>query len=120
MEQARSEVVGTNWQSKGHLAIMMEGRRYESSVTDLLRLIRNKGEHYNSMPSNIKQCLGHPLVDPDSFLNYFTALFPGLIAWTWHSMYEFRVAANLQAFYPENGSYLARVPIEQMLSEVRI
>jgi hypothetical protein len=116
MERLKSVVVGPNWQNQGHLATMMEGRRYDSSVTDLLRLIRNKGEHYSSMPPYIKQCLGHPLVDPGSFLGYFAALFPGLIAWTWHSMYEFRQEANLQAFYPDNGAYLARVPIEQMLS----
>jgi Ribonuclease 2-5A len=117
MESVQSAVVGTNWQSEGHLATMMEGRRYDRSVTDLLRLIRNKGEHYSSLPSYIKQCLGHPLEDPETFLGYFSALFPGLIAWTWHCMYEFRQDANLRAFYPENGSYLARVPIEKIISD---
>jgi hypothetical protein len=69
------------------------------------------------MPNYIKQCLGHPLVDPASFLGYFTSLFPGLIVWTWHCMYDFRIEANLQAFYPENGGYLTRVPVDEMLEQ---
>ncbi|XP_059468827.1 serine/threonine-protein kinase/endoribonuclease ire-1-like [Neocloeon triangulifer] len=115
LESTSYSVVGPNWVSQGHLDTMREGRRYDGSMKDLLRLIRNKTEHYCSVPGYIRQCLAHPLVDPGSFLGYFTALFPGLIPWTWHCMFEFRVEANLQAFYPEDGQYLTRVPIQQMI-----
>lgn len=52
-------------------------RRYKfNSVRDLLRVIRNKLNHYRELPQEIKEILG-PI--PEGFDRYFSGRFPKLL-----------------------------------------
>ncbi|DBA76306.1 TPA: bifunctional endoribonuclease/protein kinase ire1 [Trebouxia sp. C0004] len=56
-------------------------RKYNSSsLRDLLRVIRNKHNHFREMPPDLQQRLG-PL--PEGFLRYFTSRFPRLLMTTY-------------------------------------
>ncbi|EGG17970.1 putative protein serine/threonine kinase [Cavenderia fasciculata] len=56
-------------------------RKYNGkSVRDLLRVIRNKFNHYRDLPQDVQQCLGDL---PDGFLDYFKTRFPRLIMSTY-------------------------------------
>lgn len=58
-------------------------RRYSfRSLRDLLRVIRNKNNHFQEMPQELQELMG-PL--PSGFVAYFTARFPNLVltAWLW-------------------------------------
>jgi serine/threonine-protein kinase/endoribonuclease IRE1 len=59
----------------------IESRSYDGSlVRDLLRVIRNKQQHYDELLENVKLSLG-PL--PDKFASYFTQRFPLLLVHTY-------------------------------------
>ncbi|CAI9115829.1 OLC1v1016830C1 [Oldenlandia corymbosa var. corymbosa] len=59
------------------------------SVTDLVRLIRNKYVHFDDFPDDIKKLLGSTTppqgnqgkleVNPEAYYNYFASLFPNLL-----------------------------------------
>lgn len=52
-------------------------RRYKyDNVRDLLRVIRNKSNHYRELPQDIQELLGS---HPEGFYNYFSCRFPKLL-----------------------------------------
>jgi len=52
-------------------------RKYKwSSVRDLLRIVRNKKNHYRDLPPDVQTTLGDL---PSGFLRYFTSRFPHLL-----------------------------------------
>ncbi|XP_044511209.1 serine/threonine-protein kinase/endoribonuclease IRE1b-like isoform X3 [Mangifera indica] len=52
-------------------------RRYKyDSIRDLLRVIRNKSNHYRELPQDIQELLGSL---PEGFYNYFSSRFPKLL-----------------------------------------
>lgn len=52
-------------------------RKYTGSkMLDLLRALRNKRNHYNDMPENLKTHIGGL---PDGYLNFWTIRFPSLL-----------------------------------------
>ncbi|KAA8495977.1 Serine/threonine-protein kinase/endoribonuclease IRE1 [Porphyridium purpureum] len=59
------------------------GRSYNSSLTDLVRMIRNKRNHYLEFPPNVQALVGPiPLEGEDSehnYMRYFTTRFPNLV-----------------------------------------
>ena len=60
---------------------MAKQRRYKGdSVLDLLRALRNKKNHYEDMPENVKEKVG-PL--PAGYLGFWTRRFPSLLLTTW-------------------------------------
>ncbi|PVF98660.1 hypothetical protein CPB86DRAFT_732570 [Serendipita vermifera] len=79
LETRAFDVVGADWQKrmdKVFLDNLGKYRKYQpGSVQDLLRALRNKKNHYQDLPENVKRHLG-PL--PDGFLSYFTRRFPAL------------------------------------------
>ena len=52
-------------------------RRYKyDNVRDLLRVIRNKSNHFRELPQDIQELLGS---HPEGFYNYFSCRFPKLL-----------------------------------------
>ncbi|KAJ7638294.1 hypothetical protein FB45DRAFT_902455 [Roridomyces roridus] len=79
LERGAFGIVGNDWQSRlDRLFIENLGkfRKYDGrSVQDLLRALRNKKNHYQDLPDNVKRHLG-PM--PEGFLAYFTRRYPRL------------------------------------------
>eukprot|EP01133_Synstelium_polycarpum_P012633 gene12633-14838_t len=77
-------VVDGEWWSKLDATLIDNIGRYRKyngkSLRDLLRVIRNKFNHYRDLPEDVQQCLGHL---PDGFLDYFKTRFPKLIISTY-------------------------------------
>ncbi|CAE6531386.1 unnamed protein product [Rhizoctonia solani] len=79
LETGAVEIIGNDWQrrlDKMFIDNLGKFRKYDvTSVQDLLRALRNKKNHYQDLPDNVKRHLG-PL--PEGFLSYFTRRFPKL------------------------------------------
>ncbi|TFK75656.1 hypothetical protein BDN72DRAFT_885694 [Pluteus cervinus] len=79
LETDAFSIVGNDWQSrldKTFIENLGKFRKYDpKSVQDLLRALRNKKNHYQDLPDNVKRHLG-PM--PDGFLAYFTKRYPKL------------------------------------------
>lgn len=61
-------------------------RRYKyDSVRDLLRVIRNKSNHYRELPQDIQELLGS---HPEGFYNYFCSRFPKILIRVYNVIYE--------------------------------
>ncbi|KDN39776.1 hypothetical protein RSAG8_08568, partial [Rhizoctonia solani AG-8 WAC10335] len=79
LETGAAEIIGNDWQrrlDKMFIDNLGKFRKYDvTSVQDLLRALRNKKNHYQDLPDNVKRHLG-PL--PQGFLSYFTRRFPKL------------------------------------------
>lgn len=62
-------------------------RRYKyDSIRDLLRVIRNKSNHYRELPQDIQELLG-PV--PEGFYNYFHSRFPKLLIEVYNVIYRY-------------------------------
>ncbi|CAE6488268.1 unnamed protein product [Rhizoctonia solani] len=79
LETGAVDIIGNDWQrrlDKMFIDNLGKFRKYDvTSVQDLLRALRNKKNHYQDLPDNVKRHLG-PL--PEGFLSYFTRRFPKL------------------------------------------
>ena len=78
-----------NWDQKME-AVFIDNighfRRYKfDSVRDLLRVIRNKLNHYRELPQEIQKILGSV---PEGFDNYFSSRFPRLLIEVYKVIYE--------------------------------
>lgn len=80
LEATAAEALHGNWDSKldsSFLTNITRYRRYKyDSVRDLLRVIRNKLNHYRELPTEIQEVLGSV---PEGFDNHFTSRFPRLL-----------------------------------------
>ncbi|GAB2210434.1 hypothetical protein Droror1_Dr00015700 [Drosera rotundifolia] len=80
LEAVASSALGGKWDEKLENAFLnniCKYRRYKyDSVRDLLRVIRNKLNHYRELPKEIQELLG-PV--PEGFDTYFTSRFPRLL-----------------------------------------
>ncbi|KAF8802399.1 kinase-like protein [Phlegmacium glaucopus] len=79
LERDAGNVVGDDWHQRLD-TVLVENlgkyRKYDGkSVHDLLRALRNKKNHYQDLPDNVKVNLG-PM--PEGFLGYFTCRYPKL------------------------------------------
>jgi serine/threonine-protein kinase/endoribonuclease IRE1 len=63
-------------------------RKYTGSkLLDLLRALRNKRNHYEDMPDNLKRVVGSL---PDGYLSFWTVRFPSLLLDCWNVVYNVR------------------------------
>ncbi|KZS96984.1 kinase-like protein [Sistotremastrum niveocremeum HHB9708] len=85
LEEDSQKIVGTDWTNrldKMLITNITKFRDYDTGkIQDLLRVIRNKKHHYQSLPQHIKKRLG-PL--PDGYLSYFTSRYPALLMHIYH------------------------------------
>jgi serine/threonine-protein kinase/endoribonuclease IRE1 len=79
LEKGAFDIIGNDWHSrldKIFIENLGKFRKYDGkSVQDLLRALRNKKNHYQDLPDNVKRHLGHM---PEGFLSYFTRRYPRL------------------------------------------
>ncbi|KAH9927939.1 uncharacterized protein BXZ73DRAFT_48589 [Epithele typhae] len=79
LERGAINIVGPDWHArldKLFIENLGKFRKYDgASVQDLLRALRNKKNHYQDLPDNVKRLLGSM---PEGFLGYFTKRFPKL------------------------------------------
>ncbi|CAM8985592.1 unnamed protein product [Rhodiola kirilowii] len=79
LEAISSEALGTKWDEKlepTFISNIGRYRRYKyDSVRDLLRVMRNKLNHYRELPPDIQELLG---AVPEGFDGYFASRFPKL------------------------------------------
>ncbi|KAJ3431863.1 serine/threonine-protein kinase/endoribonuclease ire1 [Anaeramoeba flamelloides] len=84
-EKNGHRIFGENWMDyfdELFLSQLQIYRNYNgSSLRDLLRIIRNKKNHYKEMSKELKLEIGSI---PDGFLNYFLSQFPGLFIYIYH------------------------------------
>ncbi|GAA95853.1 uncharacterized protein L969DRAFT_50761 [Mixia osmundae IAM 14324] len=80
LERSAPDIVGDDWLRKLDRTLidnLGKYRKYEGhSVRDLLRVLRNKKNHFQDLPENVQKNLG---ALPDGFLAYFTHRFPRLL-----------------------------------------
>ncbi|KAL9238083.1 hypothetical protein vseg_012556 [Gypsophila vaccaria] len=90
LEATASEALGGKWDDKlepSFLSNISRYRRYKyDSVRDMLRVIRNKLNHYRELPSEIQEVLGSV---PEGFDNYFTVRFPKLLIEVYGVIYDY-------------------------------
>jgi serine/threonine-protein kinase/endoribonuclease IRE1 len=80
MEANALKVIGKNeWVAKldgSFVATLGKYRKYDDSVQDLMRVIRNKKHHYSELPLHVQRLVGSL---PAGYLGYFTSRYPNLI-----------------------------------------
>lgn len=90
LEATASVALNGKWDEKlesSFLTNISRYRRYKyDSVRDLLRVIRNKLNHYRELPPEIQEVLGSV---PEGFDNYFTVRFPKLLIEVYRVIYVY-------------------------------
>ncbi|CAI9110461.1 OLC1v1010490C5 [Oldenlandia corymbosa var. corymbosa] len=80
IESTAAVALGGKWDEKMESAFLNNIGRYRrykfDSVRDLLRVMRNKLNHYRELPKEIQEILGSV---PEGFDNYFASRFPNLL-----------------------------------------
>jgi len=80
IEQQAANIVGTAWGTRldqGFFNSVTKFRMYDqSSVRDLLRLIRNKHHHFDDLPLEVKEKI---VSNQEDLMNYFESKFPRLL-----------------------------------------
>ncbi|XP_057958647.1 serine/threonine-protein kinase/endoribonuclease IRE1a isoform X3 [Malania oleifera] len=90
LESIAPVALGAKWDEKMEAAFITNigyYRRYRfDSVRDLLRVMRNKLNHYRELPKHIQEILG-PV--PEGFDSYFTSRFPKLLIEVYKVVYRY-------------------------------
>ncbi|XP_076956605.1 serine/threonine-protein kinase/endoribonuclease IRE1a-like [Bidens hawaiensis] len=90
LESKACVALGGKWDEKmedAFIANIGRYRRYKyNSVRDLLRVIRNKLNHYRELPGEIQELLGSI---PEGFDQYFGSRFPRLLMEVYSVMYQY-------------------------------
>lgn len=90
LESKAPAALGGKWDEKmepAFIANIGRYRRYKySGVRDLLRVIRNKLNHYRELPKEIQELLGSV---PEGFDDYFASRFPKLLMEVYNVMYHY-------------------------------
>ena len=80
LEANAETIVTRSWDRKLHASLIEDVGKYRkydySSVRDLLRLIRNKKNHYHELPTSVKELIGSM---PSGYVSYFESKFPKLL-----------------------------------------
>mmetsp|Transcript_7719 Transcript_7719/g.21964 ORF Transcript_7719/g.21964 Transcript_7719/m.21964 type:complete len:1257 (+) Transcript_7719:192-3962(+) len=79
-------------------------RKYNTrSLRDLLRVVRNKNNHFREMPPSVQELMGPP---PQGFLYYFTSRFPRLFltCWLW-ALHRCPSDPPLDKYFPDGCTY---------------
>jgi len=107
LESRASDVTKNDWISiiTQDLRQDIESRSYNgSSVKDLLRVIRNKQQHYDELLENVKLSLG-PI--PDKFASYFTERFPLLLVHTYITVQNCKTENIFKDYYCDSFDFPA-------------
>ncbi|GMH33163.1 hypothetical protein BSKO_00997 [Bryopsis sp. KO-2023] len=114
-EKCAAQATGGNWGARlDPLLVSNLGqyRKYNfTSLRDLLRVIRNKHNHFREMPSELKDLLD-PM--PEGFLNYFTSRFPNLLVTAF--LFAAEHLSNdvpLDKYFDETSQWRATDPVER-------
>uniref|UniRef100_A0A6G1S3L2 non-specific serine/threonine protein kinase n=1 Tax=Aceria tosichella TaxID=561515 RepID=A0A6G1S3L2_9ACAR len=111
IEKNRRKVFGFDWKQSLTTSLLddIEGRNgtkhrgYRGhKLQDLLRVIRNKRNHYNDCSDELKSDLGHM---PDQFLEYFNSRFPELILHVYKAFQIHRRNINFKNYYNQDDDY---------------
>ncbi|XP_021284573.1 serine/threonine-protein kinase/endoribonuclease IRE1b-like isoform X2 [Herrania umbratica] len=90
LESTATVALGGKWDEKMETAFLNNIGRYRrykfDSVRDLLRVIRNKFNHYRELPQEIQELLG-PI--PEGFDSYFYSRFPKLLIEVYKVLYKY-------------------------------
>ncbi|CAD5215701.1 unnamed protein product [Bursaphelenchus xylophilus] len=113
------QVVSSNWSAKLSFSVQQDLRNHRSykghSIKDLLRAIRNKKNHYQELPIEVRQEYGSI---PDEYMTYFTTRFPHLLIHVFKVMALCADESAFVSYYPlESRSFCGRVLQEQLLDE---
>lgn len=104
LEATAPVALGGKWDDKlenSFLTNITRYRRYKyDSVRDLLRVVRNKLNHYRELPTDIQEVLGSV---PEGFDNYFTARFPNLLIEVYRVIYDYCWEEELLGKYYQNS-----------------
>eukprot|EP00210_Caulerpa_lentillifera_P001464 g1405.t1 len=89
-EDVAVKATGGNWGARLDPLLVTNLGQYRkytfTSLRDLLRVIRNKHNHYRELPASLKQAMGSI---PDGFCNYFVSRFPNLLMTTYLFVKEY-------------------------------
>lgn len=103
LESAAPVALNGKWDEKMEATFINNIGRYRrykyDSVRDLLRVIRNKYNHYRELPQEIQELLG-PL--PGGFDGYFSSRFPRLLVEVYKVIYSY--CKQEEFFRPFRGS----------------
>lgn len=108
VESGRKRVFGYDWKSCLSEPLLRDineqkHRSYnERSLQHLLRLIRNKNNHYNDCSAALKLDFGSP---PDDFFTYFSSRFPELIIHVYKAMQELKKETKFCEYYEQDEEY---------------
>jgi serine/threonine-protein kinase/endoribonuclease IRE1 len=114
IERNRRRVFGFDWKQSLSNSLLddIEGRNgtkhrgYRGhKLQDLLRVIRNKKNHYNDCSDELKNDLGQL---PGPFLDYFSSRFPELIVHVYRASQFLRRDPNFINYYNPNEDYYFR------------
>uniref|UniRef100_A0A5B6Z6V5 non-specific serine/threonine protein kinase n=1 Tax=Davidia involucrata TaxID=16924 RepID=A0A5B6Z6V5_DAVIN len=104
LESVAPVALGAKWDEKMEPAFINNIGRYRrykfDSVRDLLRVMRNKLNHYRELPTEIQEILG-PV--PEGFDGYFASRFPKLLIEVYKVMYRYcREEESLHKYFESN------------------
>lgn len=90
LESIAAVALNGKWDEKMETAFINNIGRYRrykfDSIRDLLRVIRNKLNHYRELPQEIQEILG-PI--PEGFDGYFSSRFPRLLIEVYNIIYRY-------------------------------
>lgn len=90
LESTATLALNGKWDEKMESAFLNNIGRYRrykfDSVRDLLRVIRNKLNHYRELPQEIQELLGNV---PEGFDGYFSSRFPRLLIEVYKVLYRY-------------------------------
>lgn len=96
LEKDVLKIIGRNWMKKINKHIVESSgkfRKYDGSkLLDLLRILRNKKNHYQNLPYHVQEILGPP---PDLYLSYFMTRFPYLLLHCYYIVKRFLDKDNM-------------------------
>lgn len=107
LESIAPVALGGKWDEKMEPAFINNIGRYRrykfECVRDLLRVMRNKLNHYRELPSEIQDILG-PV--PEGFDGYFTSRFPKLLVQVYRVMYAYcREEESFQKYFSSDVGF---------------
>ena len=108
LERGASRALGGDWVSKLNAEILQHLGRYRrykgDEVRDLLRVIRNKSNHYRELPTKLREEIGSV---PEGFCRYFASKFPFLL------LHAYDFARRECAHEPQFRKYFYPEPAER-------
>jgi serine/threonine-protein kinase/endoribonuclease IRE1 len=83
---------------QGLVATLSRYRKYDGeSLQDLMRVIRNKKNHYSELPPDVRGRIGSL---PDGYLAYFDSLFPNLLVYIYQLVCDHPFLIEEDVFKP--------------------